>query len=242
MKSIIIDNRMRECEKKCLQDMGYHLLELPRSVQTYPEISSHVDIFVCKINHTICVPQSIFDTVFKTNRTVKTVSIRLVYRRFGKQYPEDVKYNVCQIGNNVVHNFRFTDSELLNLIEKEKLQKIQISQGYSNCSIAVVDENAVIVTDAKIAETLRKYKIDVLYLEELPDIKLLNYQNKYSQMNGLIGGAMARIEDNMMVFGDLRKIDKEGKISDFVAKYHLEIIDFEGLDVIDYGGMVLMEI
>lgn len=160
--------------------------------------------------------------------------------KFGKNYPEDVKYNVCQIGKHVVHNFKFTDSKILDFIEQENLHKIQISQGYSNCSIAVISKNAAIVTDSKIAEALRKYDIDVLYLDNLPDIKLLNAENEYSQMKGFIGGAMARVEDKMIVFGDLKKIDKQGKIKSFIQKYDLEIVDFKGLDVVDYGGMVVI--
>ncbi len=159
-------------------------------------------------------------------------------KKFGFQYPDDVKYNVCQIGNKVIHNFKFTDTKILEYIEKENLQKIQISQGYANCSIAVINQNAAIVTDSKIAEILRNDEIEILCLDYLPDIKLLNAQNEFSQIKGFIGGAMARIEDKMIVFGDLKKIDKEGKIKDFIQNYHIEIVDFEGLDVIDYGGMV----
>ena len=112
----------------------------------------------------------------------------------------------------MVHHFKLTDHTILEFINQEKLSKIQISQGYANCSIAVIDRNAVIVTDPKIAEILRKDKIDVLYLTDMPDIKLLNEKNKYSQMQGFIGGTMARIEDKIVIFGDLRKIDKENKI------------------------------
>ena len=63
MKTILIDERMREREKEMLQKMEYHLVEIPKSTQTYAEISSHVDIFVCKINNTFFSPKSIFDTV-----------------------------------------------------------------------------------------------------------------------------------------------------------------------------------
>ena len=140
----------------------------------------------------------------------------------------------------MVHNFQFTDKKILEFIEKENLQKIQIAQGYSNCSISVISENAVIVEDKKIAEILRKYNIDVLCLGDVPDIKLLNAKNQYSQMKGFIGGAMARVEDKIIVFGDLAKIDKQNKIRDSVRKYDLQIIDFTGLDVIDYGGIVII--
>lgn len=174
------------------------------------------------------------------NRTIKTVGIRLEQLKFGKTYPEDVKYNVCQVGKHVIHNFKYTEPKIIEFIEKQNLQKIQIAQGYSNCSIAVISENAVIVSDKAIAETLTKHKIDVLCLDSLPDIKLLNEKHEYSQMKGFIGGAMARVEDKMMVFGDLRKIDKHNKIREFIRKYNLEIVDFPGLDVMDYGGIMVM--
>ena len=140
----------------------------------------------------------------------------------------------------VIHNFQLTEPKILEFIEKEKLQKIQIAQGYANCSIAVISQKAAIVTDKKIEETLQKYEIDVLCLENIPAIKLWNNQNESSQMRGFIGGAMARMENKIVVFGDLKKIDEQGKIRDFIREYDLEIVDFEGLDVVDYGGMVVV--
>lgn len=120
------------------------------------------------------------------------------------------------------------------------MEKIQISQGYSNCSIAVIDENAVIVSDKKIAETLEQHGVDVLYLDYIPDIKLLDGKNNYSKMNGFIGGTIVRIEDKIIVFGDLSKIDRDNKILNFIRKYNFEIFDFADFDVIDYGGILVV--
>ena len=96
------------------------------------------------------------------------------------------------------------------------------------------------MTDIKIAEILREYKVEVLYLEKSPDIKLLKDQKEYSLMQGFIGGAMARIENKMMIFGDLKKIDEQGKIREFLQNRQLEIIDFKDFDVIDYGGIIVI--
>lgn len=63
MKDIIIDCRMREREKEAFRKLGYSLIEIPKSDKVYPEISSHVDIFVCKINDTIFAEKSIFDSI-----------------------------------------------------------------------------------------------------------------------------------------------------------------------------------
>ena len=59
-------------------------------------------------------------------------------------------------------------------------------------------------------------------------------------MQGFIGGAMARIENKMMIFGDLKKIDEQGKIREFLQNRQLEIIDFKDFDVIDYGGIIVI--
>ena len=158
----------------------------------------------------------------------------------GKSYPEDIKYNVCQISNKIIHNFKYTDNKIIEILENKNLHKIQISQGYANCSIAVIDNNAVIVTDLKIAETLKKYDIDVLYLDYMPEIKLLDENYNYSKMNGFIGGAIGKIDNKIIIFGDLKKIDKDNKIFNFLKKHDLEIIDFKDLDIIDYGGIVLI--
>lgn len=61
----------------------------------------------------------------------------------------------------------------MEIIKDEKLNMININQGYSNCSIAVIDENSAIVTDKKIADILKKNNIDVLLIEDKIDIKLL---------------------------------------------------------------------
>ena len=79
--------------------------------------------------------------------------------------------------------------------------------------------------------------MDVLYLQYEPDIKLLTSQG-YSKRKGFIGGAISRIGDKIIIFGDLDKIDKEEKIRDFISVRRLNIVEFKELDVIDYGGIV----
>ena len=109
---------------------------------------------------------------------------------------------------------------------------IDINQGYSNCSIAVIDDNSVVVTDKKIADKLSQNGIDVLLLEENLDIKLLKNDGNYSKMNGFIGGCIARVDNKIVIFGDISKIDKEKKIRNFIQSRNLEIVYFNGLDVV----------
>lgn len=233
-KKIIIDERMRRIEKSKLRELGYELIELKGSKKVYPEISSHVDIFTCKVGEKIIVEPTQYMNMPKIPIFIEG------QEKVESKYPFDIKYNVCTIGKKALHNFEYTDLKIKKELEKQEYELINTTQGYTNCSIAVINDNSAIVTDKGLYKILQKHKIDVLYLEYEPDIKLLD-TNGYSNRKGFIGGAISRIGENIIVvFGDLTKIDENGKIRKFVEQRNLKIIDFEGLDVIDYGGIVVI--
>ena len=237
MEYIIIDKRMRNIEKNTLKYLGYRLVEIEKSENVYSEISSHVDIFTTKIGDTLIVEKSKYDDlVFMLKNT--EYNIISGKEEVGLNYPDDIKYNVCIVGNYAVHNFKYTDKTVLKLLNDNSYELINVEQGYTNCSIAVIDDSSVITTDKKIAEKLIANNISVLLLDYVPDIKLKDEYGNYSNMTGFIGGAIARVDNNIVIFGDLEKIDRNNKIREFITKRNLKIIEFKDLDVIDYGGIV----
>lgn len=237
MEYILIDKRMRNVEKNMLKYLGYKLVPIETSNNVYAEISSHVDIFTTKIGDTLIVEKSKYDDlVFMLKDTEYNVISGK--ENVEMKYPNDIKYNVCIIGNYAVHNFKYTDKVVLKELKENGYELINVEQGYTNCSVAVIDESSVITTDRKIAEKLIANNISVLLLDYTPDIKLKDEYGNYSNMNGFIGGAIGRVDNNIIVFGDLNKIDRENKIRDFIKIRNLKLIDFKNLDVIDYGGIV----
>lgn len=237
MEYIIIDPRMRNVEKNTLKYLGYELVPIQRSNNVYPEISSHVDIFTTKIGDTLVVEKSQFeDLTFMLKKS--EYNIVRGKEQIEMNYPDDIKYNVAIIGNYAVHNFKYTDKKVLKLLQEGGYELIDVEQGYTNCSIAVIDDTSVITTDKKIAERLRANNLSVLLLDYTPDIKLLDEHGRYSSMQGFIGGAIGKVDNNIIIFGDLEKIDRDGKIRNFITERHLQIIEFNGLDVIDYGGIL----
>ncbi len=234
---IIVDNRIRKIEMEFLNKLDRNILALPSINNVYEEISSHVDIYISKIKDTLIIEKAMYDNI-KEKVLDNDICIVRGNETVKNPYPNDILYNVCVIGNNAIHNFKYTDKKLLEIIDKKGLNKINISQGYSNCSIAVIDDNSAIVSDKKIANMLQEYGIDTLYIDEKLDIKLLDKKGNYSKMSGFIGGAIERMENNVIVFGDLNKIDKENKIRNFITSRNLNVIDFKGFDVIDYGGII----
>jgi len=238
MKKIIIDERMRKIEKKTLEQLGYKIIEIKQIEKVYKEISAHVDIFACQIGEKLIIEPSQYHHV--KNQISSEYKIEQGNESIEEKYPLDIKYNVCTIGKKALHNFEYTDFKIKQELEMQGYELINTTQGYTNCSIAVIDEKSAIVTDKGLYKILEKHNVDVLYLDYEPNIKLLN-NDGYSNRNGFIGGAISRIGNNIVVFGDLSKIDQNNIIRDFITKRRINIIEFKGLDVIDYGGIIELE-
>lgn len=78
MKYLIIDKRMREIEKNFLKNLGYELIELEKSENVYPEISSHVDIFCCRIDDTLIIEKSQYEYI---KNKINSENIEIIERR-----------------------------------------------------------------------------------------------------------------------------------------------------------------
>ena len=231
-KTLIIDNRMRDIEKQKLKEIGYELIELKTIQDVYEEISSHVDIFACKVGEQIIIEPTQYENISKYNTKLICGAEKLK-----GNYPEDIKYNACIIGKKAIHSLDYTDSILKQQLINQGYELINTSQGYTNCSIAVIDDNSAIVTDKGLYKILTFHGIDTLYVNKKLDIKLLK-GNNYSNKRGFIGGCISKVSNKIIVFGDLNKIDENGKIRKFIKNKQKEIVEFKGLEVIDYGGLI----
>ena len=159
-KYIVIDSRMRKVEKEYFKSLGYRIINIQTSKNVYDEISYHVDIFCCKIKDKVVLEPSVYKYLKEEKNDLKNIICGK--NIVSSKYPLDVLYNVCCIGENIIHNFKYTDEKILEIVQNEKLNMININQGYSNCSIAVIDDNSVVVTDKKIAEKLIENDIPII--------------------------------------------------------------------------------
>ena len=75
-KTLIIDNRMRDIEKQKLKEIGYELIELKTIQDVYEEISSHVDIFACKVGEQIIIEPTQYQTNMWSRKTKRKLSRR----------------------------------------------------------------------------------------------------------------------------------------------------------------------
>ena len=87
------------------------------------------------------------------------------------------------------------------------------------------------------AEKLKENGIDSTYIEE-NNIRLLKKDATCSNMKGFIGGASFVFDNKFVLFGDIEKLESKEKIKEHIKKYNLQLIDFKGPEVHDYGGAI----
>lgn len=240
-KYLIVNKDMRQIEKNYLKSLGYILIYTNKNKNIYDEISSHVDIFCCKVGKNLILEPNFFNTLVSFSEYTDIQNLVSVIKGKTDVVTCNTAYNSCVTSKYAMLNFKNTDNMILKNISKINIAKINIKQKYSKCSILSLNSNSFVTCDQGIAKVLKNYSgIDLLYLESSDfDIKLLN-NGKYSKMSGFIGGATCVISNKVILFGDAKNIKQRSrqKLIDFVYKKNLEFVDFKGLDIIDYGGIV----
>ncbi len=234
-----VDYRAGEKSKEILRKRGY-LIEVGPQEVLYEGISSHPDIQVCPIseNDLVVCPES-YDYISNQIKVVsnnqedpKNINIIKGYNNLSRRYPGDVRYNLCVMGDKAVHNFGFTDEILKREIQSRDYKLIDVKQGYSNCSIAVVDENSCITSDKGICKELIKHGIDVLLIDE-GFIKLEGMDS------GFIGGAGGRLsDDEYFFFGNIKTHPNYEPIRKFIESRGMRLVYTEDEELEDLGSLL----
>lgn len=233
---ILVDEKIDSVYTSYLESLNYKIVKIIINEAVYDEISSHTDIFCVKIKNNPIVEPNIYEYLKQKGipNLIKGSST------LDSKYPQDIKYNVCIIGNYAVHNFNYTDEVVLQYIDKIGLEKVHVNQGYSNCSIAVIDGNSCITSNVEIYEKLTSKGLDVLLISEESEknIKLIEGNGKFSKIHGFIGGALCKLENKCVLFGDKTYLKEYQKIEEFIIKKGYQFIDFKDKEIVDYGGII----
>ena len=117
-------------------------------------------------------------------------------------------------------------------LKKEGLEFINVKQGYTKCSIAVIDHKAVITSDYPIYRKLITLGIDVLLIES-GYIRLDGYPY------GFIGGTCGNLSGETIAFsGKFLNHPDRLKISNFLEKYSKKVLWLTDEIVTDIGTII----
>ncbi len=229
---VILSEDINEIFEKELRRCGLNIVKVKKNMNLYTAIMSHADIAMCKIDNDIIIEASRLESLSEQLQGFNLEFHTTDPINSGK-YPEDIRLNLAYTGLYVIHNFKHTDKRLLSLLNKYKNKKnlkfINVNQGYSKCSILIVDEKSLITSDPGIYSEL-KGELDCLLIEK-DHIRLrgLDY--------GFIGGASGRYRDEIWFYGDLSKHPSFMEIKSFIEKRNLRIKYFKEFELEDVGSI-----
>lgn len=231
MNISFVDYRLTEKQMHLLLNEGLNIIKIPKSNNLYDAISGHPDIQLNIINSKKIILAK------NSNLSLEILNkhhIEFEYssKELEEKYPKNIFLNAVNLKNFFIHNLKFTDKNLLKHVSDKEL--INIKQGYSKCSIAIVNNNALITSDLGIYNALKKYPIDVLLIPS-GDIVLpgLSY--------GFIGGTCGLISEDKMVFlGNLKNHSYGNDIKNFLFKHNVEPIYLDEGKLIDRGSILTL--
>lgn len=233
MKYAIVDYRTSKEEILSLKKLGCEILIPPPSDALYEAVCGHPDMLLHIINQKNIVIHKDMNNGFIKSLKNLGLSVTFSENSLGSAYPYDIILNSVNLPDLFIHNIKYTDPKLLEMVNAKKL--INVKQGYTKCSTAIVSQNAVMTSDTTIAKALSKENIDVLFLPP-GDILLpgLNY--------GFIGGCCGLLDKNLLAFyGDLNYYAYGKEVSYFLKKHNIEPIFLRKHKLIDRGSLFIIE-
>lgn len=230
MNTVCISENANRILKDALRDKGYELIEIAGTDKVYNTISSHSDIYLCKIcGELIVAPVQL--PLLQEKLLKHGIGYMLGVSDPGSQYPENVRYNAAQIGRRLIHNTKHSDPAVLLAAKEHGLELIDVKQGYTKCSLVVVDEDSAITSDMGLSAVLKKHGLDILTTTQ-GHVRLEGFPY------GFLGGASGRVGNEIIFNGDLSVHPDFQAIKEFIQKRGLEAVWFEEYPIEDIGSII----
>lgn len=217
-----------EATKK-LTDLGIKVIQIPINPALPLPVNSHADLQLLHLgkNNIFVQHEHLF-----AGELQKKLNIVKIKKEPGNKYPDDVRLNCAFIGNNLICNAKTIAHEILDFAENNEFNIINVNQGYSRCSICIINENAIITDDESIFTAAGNYLNDALLVSK-GSIGLNGYNY------GFIGGCCGKINKDKIAFnGRIESHSDCNQIIDFLNKHNIECIELSNERLTDIGGIL----
>ena len=196
MKKVFISEKANGILREYLRSLGYSPVNISTNGIVDEPISCHPDVFMCKLGVDDDSP-----VIFASGSDV------------GFGYPSDSVFNAACTGEFFFHKLAVTNPRLLSVAGSFSktaptgMKFVDVRQGYTKCSMVVVDRNSIITYDKGIIKACSMY----------PEINVLEVEPGHCFLEGydtgFIGGCsgntqgVSRLIEGMDVDEAIRRID-----------------------------------
>lgn len=228
----VVDYRISPAIEGNLNKNGIECIKTIRCPELYNAVDGHPDMLMLHVGgNRIVMAPNIYESM-APHLLKKGFAVTKGATWLGRNYPGNIAYNVVIVGDVAFHNTKYTDAEVLYALEKENIAILNVSQGYTKCSVCVLDRRTIITSDHKLAKIAEKHDIEC-FLVKPGGIKLtgLNY--------GFIGGASGLLSEKQIAFtGSLESLEDSRKLINFINDRGFDIINLCQDSLTDYGSIL----
>lgn len=232
---VIVDGRLDISSIDFLRKLNLKVIPTIKCEDIEESISYHPDIVIHPINHnTLIIAPNVYDYY---EDKLKGMDIKLIKgdTYLASKYPFDIAYNVGRLKHIAIHNFKYTDEKLKFYLKKENLQLINVNQGYTKCSIAIIDEDKGITADYGMFTKLSNLGYEILLIEP-------GYITLEKQKYGFIGGATGNYSpDTIFISGNLDSHPSKDKILNFIKNAKKKIKYLSNNQIVDIGTIISLK-
>lgn len=225
---VLVDYRIGTDSINELNRLGYSVYKTTKVNTLYEEVSGHADMQIHFINSkSICAPE-----VYDYYKALNLSDIELICgsKSLKPTYPDDVAYNVCNIGKYVISRPLCTTIEIVSEYSNLEKEFLNARQGYSKCSICVVNSYSAITADNGMYKLLKENNINVLKIQD-GFVKLYN-------MKGFIGGASGLINNTLYFNGEIKSHPDYENIKTFCNNVGVNIYSLNNGELTDIGTIM----
>ncbi|MGN0527078.1 MAG: DUF6873 family GME fold protein, partial [Acutalibacteraceae bacterium] len=139
---------------KELNRLKINTIPLKTNKSLEKEIQAHADILSFSFGDILFISRGALG-----ESNLSFINTDIVYvDDFKSPYPDDVKLNGCILNDYLICNPKTVLKEISDIAKQKNLKIIETKQGYSKCSLCVVNDNAVITEVVGLACLLKIYK------------------------------------------------------------------------------------
>lgn len=212
-------------------NIGYDIVPSDKILQFHKPEQRHIDMQMLKINNDIFLLKECTELRRKLdNRGYNIIPCK---NNITKYYPSCVALNCIYICGKLYGREDAIDNSVKKYCSNNNIEIVNVNQGYTRCSTAVIGKDAAITADTTIYEALKNNDIDVLKIDS-GSIKLEGYNY------GFIGGACTMLNDNTLIFfGDAKTHPNYPIIEKFCIIHNVKILNLiDDSPLIDIGGAI----
>lgn len=230
VSGVLIDYRTPEIVVQNLQKMNIEVYKSMKCDFLYNAVSGHSDMMLVHIQDDIFVCEPRCYAYYKM--LFPMLNIVCGKSHLNGTYPDDIAYNIARVGDLAFHNAKYTDKIILEYFDRYNVKLINVKQGYSKCSVCVVDENSIITSDHSIAKQAEKNNLDVLLIKS-------GYIQLWDMEYGFIGGCSGKLDKSTLaISGDLKNHADFMQVESFCAKKNVDILMLSNSAPVDIGTII----